>query len=197
MSQSTARREESPLRDLRPVSDETLALQSRRNPQLFAELYSRYMKRIYNYHLARTGNMSDAEDLTSQTFLAALEHLENYDEQRVFSGWLFGIANHKLVDHYRRKKVNLPMDAIERLSVSQPSPEESVTNQLQVAQVAKALRNLAPDQAEAVTLRIFAELSAMEVGRVMGKSEAAVKMLVHRGLQRLKEKLAFQLEVRA
>jgi RNA polymerase sigma-70 factor (ECF subfamily) len=175
MSQSTARREESPLRDLRPVSDETLALQSRRNPQLFAELYSRYMKRIYNYHLARTGNISDAEDLTSQTFLAALEHLENYDEQRVFSGWLFGIANHKLVDHYRRKKVNLPM----------------------VAQVAKALRNLAPDQAEAVTLRIFAELSAMEVGRVMGKSEAAVKMLVHRGLQRLKEKLAFQLEVRA
>jgi RNA polymerase sigma-70 factor (ECF subfamily) len=60
--------------------------------------------------------------------------------------------------------------------------------------VARALQALAPDRAEALALRIFGGLDIAEVGEVMGKSEAAVKMLVHRAVNDLHERLAFRSE---
>ena len=57
-----------------PSMDDTrLAHQARADPEAFAELYRRHVRSIYRYHLAHTGNVKDAEDLTSQTFMAALE----------------------------------------------------------------------------------------------------------------------------
>lgn len=56
------------------------------------------------------------------------------------------------------------------------------------------LRVLAPDRAEAVALRIFSGLSVAEIGAVMGKSEAAVRMLMHRGIRDLQDRLAFKIE---
>jgi len=56
-----------------PPDDETgLAFQARADVNAFAELYHRHVTRVYRYHMAHTGNPSDAEDLTSQTFMAAL-----------------------------------------------------------------------------------------------------------------------------
>lgn len=153
------------------------------------------MQRIYHFHLIRTSNVDDAQDLTSQTFLAALESIETYRGQGSFCGWLFGIAGHKVADHYRRRRGDEPLEMAEVLHDPDPSPAEVAATRLQLAQVSAALRTLAPDQAEALTLRIFGELSAAEVGRIMGKSEAAVKMLVHRGLRKLREYLTLTPEV--
>lgn len=55
------------------MDDTRLAHQARADPEAFAELYRRHVRSIYRYHLAHTGNVKDAEDLTSQTFMAALE----------------------------------------------------------------------------------------------------------------------------
>jgi RNA polymerase sigma-70 factor (ECF subfamily) len=177
------------------TSDEMLARQVRRDPEAFVELYRRHVQRIYHFHLIRTSNVDDAHDLTSQTFMAALESIETYRGQGSFCGWLFGIASHKVADHYRGRRVDEPLEMAEALPDSDPSPSDVVAIRLQLVQVSEALRTLAPDQAEALTLRIFGELSAVEVGRMMGKSEAAVKMLVHRGLRKLREKLTLTPEV--
>ncbi len=177
------------------TSDEILVRQVRRDPEAFVELYRRHIRRIYHFHLVRTSNVDDAHDLTSQTFLAALENIETYHGQGSFCGWLFGIASHKVADHYRRRRVDEPLEMAEALQDTDPSPADVAATRLQLAQVSEALRTLAPDQAEALTLRVFGELSAVEVGRMMGKSEAAVKMLVHRGLRKLREKLTLIPEV--
>jgi RNA polymerase sigma-70 factor (ECF subfamily) len=176
-------------------TDEALAQQARGDPQAFAELYGRYFDPVYRFLLIRTGSVPDAQDLTSQTFLAALESIGAYGSRGSFGGWLFGIARHKLVDHYRRKRPEIPLDDAEGLHDPDPSPEEIADARLQLARVSKALRSLDAQQAEALALRLFGRLSAAEVGRVMGKSEAAVKMLVHRGLRRLAERLNNSLEV--
>ncbi len=175
--------------------DVTLARQARADPQAFAELYRRHMQPIYRFHLIRTSNVQDAQDLTSQTFLAALESIESYRGQGSFAGWLFGIASHKVADHYRRRRVSAALEAVEDLTDPEPYPEEIAATRLQLSQVARALATLAPDQAKALTLRLSGGLSALEVGRIMGRSEAAAKMLVRRGLRNLQDRLAREREV--
>jgi RNA polymerase sigma-70 factor (ECF subfamily) len=176
-------------------ADEALARQARDDPEAFAELYGRYVDRVYRFVLIRTGSVPDAQDLTSQTFLAALESIGAYGGRGSFGGWLFGIARHKLADHYRRRRPEVPLDDAEELHYPDPSPEEVVDARLQLARVSRALRSLDAQQAEALALRLFGGLDAAEVGQAMGKSQAAVKMLVHRGLRKLQERLNYSLEV--
>ena len=175
--------------------DETLAQQARSDPQAFAELYGRFLDRVYRFILIRTGSVQDAQDLTSQTFLAALESIDRYGSRGSFGGWLFGIARHKVADHYRRRRIDVPLDDVEWMHHPDPSPEEIADARLQLARVSRALQSLDGQQAEALALRVFGELCASEVGQVMGKTENAVKMLVHRGLRKLQERLEYTLEV--
>lgn len=175
--------------------DEVLARRSLSEPEAFAELYRRHVTRIYHFHLVRTGNVEDAQDLTSQTFLAALNSIQAFSGSGFFCGWLFGIARHKVADYYRSQRDEAHLEMIEDFYDPDSSPEEKVSTQLQLAQVSKALGTLIPEQAEAILLRIFGELSASEVGKIMGKSEAAIKMLVYRGLKNLQIKLSPGIEV--
>jgi RNA polymerase sigma-70 factor (ECF subfamily) len=182
-------------RPLENRGDEALARQAGGDPEAFAELYGRYMERVYRFLLIRTGSMPDAQDLTSQTFLAALESIGAYGGRGSFGGWLFGIARHKLADHYRRRRPEIPLDDVEGLPHPDPPPEQVAEARLQLARVSRALQSLDAQQAEAVALRLFGGLDAAEVARVMSKSEAAVKMLVHRGLRKLQERLNYSPEV--
>jgi len=170
--------------------DDALARLARGDPEVFAELYGRYLDRVYGFILIRTGDVQDAQDLTSQTFLAALESINKYDGRGSFGGWLFGIARHKIADHYRRRRDQVSLDDADLLHHPGPSPEDVAHTQLQLDRVAQALQGLDARQAEAVALRIFGQLDAIEVGQVMGKSQAAAKMLVHRGLRHLQQRLA-------
>jgi RNA polymerase sigma-70 factor (ECF subfamily) len=185
----------SPLLSLDESTDEALARQARQSPTLFTGLYQRYQQRIYCYHLSRTGIPNEAEELSAQTFLAALENLGHYDEKRSFAGWLFGIAQHKLADYYRKGYGDLALEQAENAPTRDPSPEEQAVSQLDMAAVARAMLQLPAEQAEAMRLRIFGGLSAAQAGKLMGKSEAAVKMLVLRGLRSLKQKLVLRMEV--
>jgi RNA polymerase sigma-70 factor (ECF subfamily) len=75
------------------LDDGRLAAQARTDPQAFAERYRRHVRSIYRYHLAHTGNVKDAEDLTSQTFMAALEGIRSFRGTGPYITWL--IASRK------------------------------------------------------------------------------------------------------
>jgi RNA polymerase sigma-70 factor (ECF subfamily) len=175
--------------------DEALARRVRRDPGAFAELYDRHVGRIYRYHLARTGDDQDAQDLTSQTFLAALESIDSFRGRSTFLGWLFGIASHKVAEHYRRRRDSLPLESAGDLHDPQALPEDLAWQRGRMAAISQALRSISPERAEALVLRIFAGMSSAEAGQVMGRSDTAVRMLVHRGLRDLHELLAASEEV--
>lgn len=177
------------------ANDVELARRATGDPQAFTELYHRHLPGIYRYHLARTGHVQEAEDLTAQTFLTALESIHSYKGQGSFSSWLFGIASHKLADHYRRTRTELPLEEAENLHSPNPLPEDAAMQHLELARVARVLRQISPERAEALVLCLFGGLSMAEAARVVGKSEAAVKMLVHRGICDLQERLAVHPEV--
>jgi len=176
------------------LTDEVLSRLARTDADAFSELYRRHVAQIYRYHLARTGQLEDAEDLTAQTFMTALESIRNYRGQAAFLSWLFGIASHKLADYYRRRKPTTSLEVAAELAENQPSLDEITDHRQRMRQVAKALESLAPERAEALVLRLFGGLSAVEAGLVMGKSAAAVKMLVYRGLKDLQHSLCTGLE---
>lgn len=163
--------------------------------EAFAELYRRHLTRVYRYHAAHVGNAKDAEDLTSQTFLAALEGIRSFRGTGSFAAWILGIAFRKRLMFYRGEKSEVPLDGV----IQYPSPElptdKAATQRLRLEAVSHALSQLSPERAEALILTYFGGLSHAEAGHVMDKSEAAVKMLVSRGLQDLRERTSLALEV--
>ncbi len=170
--------------------DEALAREARGNPAAFAALYRRHVNRVYRYLLVRVGDVHDAQDLTAQTFLAALEGIAGYRGRGEFVAWLLGIARRKAADHFRRGRTTLPLEAAAHVPDPNPLPDAVVERRLRLERVTRALRGLSPDRAEALSLRVFGGLNAAEVGRAMGKSQAAVRMLVHRAMRDLRERLA-------
>ena len=176
--------------------DETdLARHALTDIDAFAELYHRHITRVYRYHVAHTGNVKDAEDLTSQTFMAALEGIRSFRGTGSFAAWIMGIASKKRLMFFRGSRSELPLDA----ALHYPSPDlptdKAAQRRLQIESVSRALRGISPDRSEAIILTFFGGLSNAEAGRVLNKSEAAVKMLISRGLQDLRERTSLVPEV--
>jgi RNA polymerase sigma-70 factor (ECF subfamily) len=178
-----------------PMDEIELAREAISSVDAFAELYRRHVTRVYRYHIVNTGNPKDAEDLTSQTFIAALEGIRSFRGSGSFAAWIMGIASKKRLMFFRGRKPELPLDA----ALHYPSPnlptDRAAIQRLQLESVARALRQIALERAEAISLSYFGGLSNSEVSRVLNKSEAAVKMLISRGLQDLRERTSLALEV--
>ncbi len=174
------------------MEDEILVQQVKKNLQgqtAFAELYRRHVSRVYRYLLARTGNEQDAQDLTAQTFLSALEAMPGYQGRSKFSTWLLGIAHNKAADHFRRQRPVVPLDDLPELQHPTPLLDESIDQNLRLEAVIKGMRLLSPDRAEALALHSFGGLKVAQVAEAMNKSEAAVRMLIHRAIQDLQQRL--------
>ena len=177
------------------AEDLRLARQARADAEAFAELYRRHVTRVYRYHIAHTTNVKDAEDLTSQTFMAALEGIRSYRGNGSFAAWIMGIATRKQALFFRGSKPEIPLDAALHIPTPGLPTDKVAAQRLQMDRVYHALRQISPERSEALILYYFGGLSAAEAGCVLGKSEAAVKMLLSRGLRDLRERTSLSLEV--
>lgn len=174
--------------------DEELAWEAQHSSEAFAELYRRHLNAVYRYQYARVNNVHDAQDLTAQTFLAAQEAIASFRGRGKFAAWLMGVAYRKNADFFRRRRSILPLEAATKLKDNSIAPEEFAERQLSLDQVAQALSQLTPERAEAIALQVFGGLSTAEAAQVMGKSQAAVKMLVSRALKDLRQHLLIPCE---
>ena len=174
------------------MSDEDLVQQVKKNLQgqtAFAELYRRHVTQVYRYLMARTGNEQDAQDLTAQTFLAAMEAMQSFQGRSKFSTWLLGIARHRMADHFRRQRPVEPIERAEDIADGLPLPDEAVEKQLRLETILRLLPILSADRAEALALHSFSGLPVAQVAEIMEKSEAAVRMLIHRAIRDLQQRL--------
>jgi RNA polymerase sigma-70 factor (ECF subfamily) len=170
--------------------DLRLVRYAQRDLRAFSALYERYATQVYRYVLFRVGNVDDAQDLTSQTFLAAMENLAKYRGQNPFIAWLMGIARHKTADQFRRRKPEVEIESAESVPDREEQPDDVISRQLEMEQVTRKLQALAPDRAEALSLRLFGGLEVAEIAKLMKRDEAAVRMLVWRGMKDLQAQLA-------
>jgi RNA polymerase sigma-70 factor (ECF subfamily) len=181
--------------EIPPVDEMKLAQDAVSDAEAFTHLYHQHVTRVYRYHMAHTGNIEDAEDLTSQTFIAVLEGLRSFRASGPIAAWIMGIASRKRLIHFRGSRNEIPLDeALHYPSPSLPT-DKAALQRLQLESIARALRQISPERAEAISLSYFGGLSNSEISRILNKSEAAVKMLISRGLQDLRERTSLALEV--
>jgi len=159
----------------------------------FTSLYHRYVTPVYRYLYKWVGDPAETEDMTSQVFIEALEGLAHYQEGGKFAGgnfaaWLFTIARRKAIAAYRRQRPILPLDEAEEMPGSAEEPLEQVIQGERLKQMRALFAGLDEDQRELLVLRFTAGLSYAEIGTLLGRSEAAVKMAVYRLLRQMNEK---------
>jgi RNA polymerase sigma-70 factor (ECF subfamily) len=151
----------------------------------FTLLYRQYATRIYRYIFARVSNHADAEDLTAQVFMEALQGLDRFDDSGNFSAWLFTIARNKVVDSYRRRKQLLSIEDAPEIIAENSEPLTRVVHSETIQQLSTVLKTLKPEQRELLQLRFAGELTYAQIAAVLGKTEAATKMSIHRLLRQL------------
>lgn len=162
-----------------------------RDRAAFAPLYRRYVTPVYRYFARQTANAQDAEDLTAATFDKALASLDRYREQGTFAAWLFSIARHTLRDYQRRSRPHRDIDLMaESQATTTDEPEAEALRAERSRLLVQRLRQLPPEQQEAIALRFFAELGVAATAQALGRSEGAVRMLVHRAITTLRRDYA-------
>ncbi len=153
------------------------------DPEAFAQLYDRFVEKIFKYIYYKVGNKSDAEDLTGQVFLKAWEAIGNYRlTERPFSAWLYRIAHNLVVDHFRMRREVLPIDEITRPDEKDDDLDVLTQRHLTAEVLLRAIRRLTSDQQQVIILRFLEGYNTEEVARIMGKGQGAVRTLQHRAL---------------
>lgn len=166
-------------------SDELLAARAATDPSAFAELYRRYVVRIHRYCDRRLHDPGLVEDATSQVFLKALESLRRKRIDNVAS-WLFAIAHNEVIDHYRRRRNDVPLQQMLEIGTGEISTEEIAVQRLESGRLHALLPLLSADQQRVLELRLGG-LTTREIQDVLGKGESWVKVTQHRALNRLRD----------
>lgn len=168
----------------------------------FEVLHRRYHPRIYRFAYLKLGNAEDAADVAANTFCRALRHLPSYQFRRTGSlyPWLHQIASNLVVDVVRAQPPGgmLSLDAqaaedvdsfLEYLPSDGPDPQELVERAEVQEVVREAINRLPADQGKALALRFLGDLSIKEIAQTLDRSEGAVKSLLHRALQSMRNHL--------
>jgi RNA polymerase sigma-70 factor (ECF subfamily) len=154
------------------------------------QIYDIYVKHIYRYHYSRVGNMTDAEDLTSQTFMAVIESLARYQHRDNFTAWIFQIARYKAMDHFRRGRGEGEIDEM-LVDRDQSDVLDAVDRKEISARLQFLLNQLEEEERELIRLRYSAGLSFVEIAKMLGRKEDAVR----KSIRRLLDRLSAQMEV--
>ncbi len=164
--------------------------------EAFEVFYRRWLPVIVRFHLRRGGSREAAFDLTAETFAAVVASLGDFDPRRgSAAGWLFGIAEHKLISSLRRGRVEARARrelGHERLLLDDEdlARVEEIASLVGEDTVQRLLGELPDGQAAAVRARVLDERSYAEIATALRCSEAVARQRVHRGLDRLRQRMA-------
>ena len=154
----------------------------------FEDLYRDFLGRIYAFVRAQVGTSADAEDITAQVFMNAYQAYGRFEARNTTpAAWLFRIARNATLDHFRAQgRRERLRRTIEHQPTAEADPAGQAEERIQYRALLARVAALPERQREAISLR-HSGLSFDEVGRILGCSEDAAKMLYHRALKALKE----------
>lgn len=160
--------------------------------EAFGVLYDQYHPQIYRFVFLKVGSREDAEDLTHQVFMNALEHMPGYRHHGFpFSSWLYRIARNAVIDHYRTRKAKVSLeDADPEMFALGENIQADANRALEIQNVREAMSELSALHQDVIIMRFVEELAIREVAMALKKSEGAVKLLQHRAISELQRILS-------
>lgn len=173
--------------------DRRLVEAAQADPARFEALYRKYLAQVYSYAFYELRDHHEAEDATERTFLAALANLARFEERArpsdgegasTFRVWLFQIARNAVAERRRRQRRTREAPLEAAAGVAAPIDiERDVALHDAAAEAWRAIERLPGDRRRALTLRFVEEMSTAEIAGVLGRSEGAVRVLIHRALR--------------
>jgi len=173
---------------MRPVEEGQLLERAREYDCVaLGELYDRYAARIYNYIYYQVGDQDLAEDLTAGVFTKILDAVRSGKAwQLSFSAWVYRIAHNIVVDHYRRSEHEKTLPLNELIAAAIDDPLSAVERTMSSESIRRAVRHLTDEQQVVISLKFSEGLTNLEVAKIMGKTEGAIKSLQYRALAALR-----------
>ncbi|UCZ91993.1 RNA polymerase sigma factor [Gordonia sp. WA4-43] len=155
-------------------------------------MYREHVAAVWRYVRTRVPATVDADDVTAEVFVKAIRSWDRFDSRRGSVGaWLVGIARHVVADWWARQSREVPVAEVEvrdgGMSAPDDDPETAMLRAAAADDVRSRLGVLTSREREAVTLRFATELTSEEIGAAMGISATAARMLVYRGVAKLRE----------
>lgn len=158
----------------------------------FEEIYGMFAKDLYRYTASRIPEYH-ASDLVSEIFFRVWKKLPLFtgEADNQFRAWVFTIAHHLVIDFYRTHRDVQSMDdtfeIVDEELWSNPTHSLAITQDFD--RTREALEKLPPKQREALILRYINDIGLPDIAEIMGEKEGNVRILIHRGLKRLRELL--------
>lgn len=169
------------------TEEQRLVLAAMADPAQFAALYALHFARVYAYASRRVGSRAEAEDVTSEVFHRALEHLPKYESRGApFAAWLYRIAANCLADRWERSAREKGQP---QRGEPAASPEDLEAAE-RISRLTQSIHGLPAEQQRVIRLRFLEEKSVKEIAEVIGRSEGAVKQLQYRALEWLRARMS-------
>lgn len=176
----------------KPSPDEKLVDRARAGDlEAMDQLVSRHHGSVYRVALGILRDEDGAADVAQETFLKAVRGLKRFRGDSSFKTWLLAIAANEARGVLRKagRRKELSLETIGPVPSTEASADDTMERAEDVSQIKKLLSDLPEKQKQAVTLRIFEELSFREIGAIIGSSEGAARVNYHHGIRRLREML--------
>ena len=179
-----------------------LKLRATRDPEVFGELYDIYVSQIYRFVYFKVGRKEEAEDLTSEVFLKTWQYINEMGSEVIdnLRAFLYQTARNTVIDFYRSRDqkefVALPQEDEEKPAMEIIDEKQDLVEKIELAadleEVKKALQKIREEYREIIILRFVEEMSVKETAEILGKSEGAVRVLLHRAVAALKEEASLK-----
>ena len=157
--------------------------------EAFGELYNIYLDRIYRYVFYQVRDKMTAEDVTEEVFLKAWKAIKSCKgKEQTFSSWLYRIAHNQVIDNLRSQRKYLSTEMETSAEVNGPELEAEGKQERQ--EMLETISCLPQNQKQVIILKFIEGLDNQEIGKIMGKSQGAIRVLQMRALATLRQRLS-------
>ncbi len=144
------------------------------------QIFDYFSPQIYRFFFARTNHRETAQDLTQEVFLKVVRNIQSYAaEQGDFTPWFWRIAHNALIDFFRQKKSGY-LEELDQEGENIADPSDRTVVNAELREVMNAVRTLPAEEQELFQLHFLADLSYTDIARITGKSEANLRVIIHR-----------------
>jgi RNA polymerase sigma factor (sigma-70 family) len=157
----------------------------------FSLIYDQYIEKIYRFVYLRVNTQEVAEDITSKVFTKAWASYQKDQDIKNIGAFLYQIARNNIVDFYKEKGKNptVSPDMVAQLVDTKADIHEKAIFTANIGKVKEAMGKLKQHYQDILTWYYVEDMSAEHIAQLMGKPVGTVRVMIHRGIQSLKDEL--------